>query len=74
MSTGHVSCNLNRLFVPECLPILAKEVFIKELYFGTVYHQVSLRLPLCHRLKFYILILIDFCFCTGFCYSLFFVL
>ena len=67
---------------PECLPILAREVFIKELYYWTLCHQnlMCLRLPLCHCLKICILILIAFCvlywflFCILFCFVVYFVL
>ena len=72
--TGHISRNFNRLFVPRVSTNFGKRsFFIKELYCETVYHQMCLRLQPCHRLKIYILILIDFLFCTGFCCSLFFV-
>ena len=47
----------------EYLPILVKEVFYRgaiQLYYGTVYYQMCMRLPPCHCLKIYISILIDF--------------
>ena len=55
---------LNPLICPR--NIGKKVFFIEELYYGIGYHQLCLRLPPCHHLKIYILILIDFLFCTGF--------
>ena len=60
---------------PECLLFLASGFsFIKVLCYGTVCNQMFLRLSLCHHLEIYILILTDSCFCTGFCFVVYFVL
>ena len=56
--TGHLSRNVNRLFVPRVFINYGKRTFsTEELFYGTTLSPLLLRLPLCRHFVIIILIL-----------------